>query len=78
MSIKKSLTIVFDLVFTPILTETYKICNRYAKVPKKKAWEFGFKKGNKKHWSKYKNKSVDSLLIKFVSPLLTTILPIHI
>ena len=24
---------------------------RYAKVPKKKAWEFGFKKGNKKHWS---------------------------
>lgn len=24
----------------------------YAKVPKKKSWEFGFKKGNKKHWSK--------------------------
>lgn len=22
----------------------------YAKVPKKKSWEFGFKKGNKKHW----------------------------
>lgn len=27
--------------------------DRYAKVPKKKTWEFGFKKGNKKHWSKY-------------------------
>jgi len=38
---------------TRILIGEFSIApNRYAKVPKKKSWEFGFKKGNKKHWSK--------------------------